>query len=247
MTAALYHVDPGSLTATGPGTRLVLDGPEGHHAATVKRVEVGEEILLADASGLVALCSVAGVDKGTVEVEVRAVEDRTPHGARLVLVQALAKGGRDEQAVETATEYGVDGVIPWQAARCIVRLKGERADKMVGKWRSLVTAAAKQSRRATVPEVTPIVTTERLVDRVKDASATFVLHEDATDPLAGVAVPEDGDVLLVVGPEGGIAPDEVDALVAAGARPVRLGREVLRSSSAGPAALAVLSAASRWR
>jgi 16S rRNA (uracil1498-N3)-methyltransferase len=86
-----------------------------------------------------------------------------------------------------------------------------------------------------------------LVGRARDSALTLVLHEDAAAPLAGVALPEDGDVLVVVGPEGGITERELQALVAAGARPVRLGPTVLRTSSAGPAALAVLNAQHRWR
>jgi 16S rRNA (uracil1498-N3)-methyltransferase len=164
-----------------------------------------------------------------------------------VLVQALAKGDRDEQAIEAATELGVDEVVPWQAGRSIVVWRGERAAKAHRKWGSVVLAAAKQSRRATVPVVAPVAHRRGVTELVRQASLALVLHEDASTALATVALPPDGDVLLVVGPEGGIAPDELEAFTGAGARAVRLGDTVLRSSSAGPAALAVLSAAGRWR
>ena len=166
---------------------------------------------------------------------------------RLVVVQALAKGDRADQAVESATEFGVDEVVPWQASRCIVQWRGDRGDKARRKWESTVVAAAKQSRRSRVPVVAPLATTKSLAVRVGGAAASYVLHEDATQSLAAQQVPDSGEVLVVVGPEGGITPEEVATLEAAGAVRVRLGPTVLRSSSAGPAALAVLSAAARWR
>jgi 16S rRNA (uracil1498-N3)-methyltransferase len=157
------------------------------------------------------------------------------------------KGDRDDQAIEAATEFGVDEVVPWQASRSIVQWRGERGEKARRKWETTVAAATKQSRRARVPLVAELVTTKALASRIGGAAAAYVLHEDATESLAGQSLPAEGDVLVVVGPEGGITPEEVAALEAAGAVTVRLGQTVLRSSSAGPAALAVLSAAGRWR
>lgn len=247
MTAPLHHLPPGSLAGVGVGQAVMLDGAEGHHAATVRRVRVGEQLLLSDGSGLLATGEVTAVRGGEVDLTVLSVEDARLRGPRFVLAQALAKNGRDEQAVESATELGVDAVIAWQADRCIVRWKGDRAAKSLGKWQSVATAAAKQSRRATIPEVTGPFDTARLAAVVDDAALALVLHEDAETPLAGVDLPEFGDVVLIVGPEGGIGEDEVTRLVQAGARTVRLGSTVLRSSSAGPAALAVLNAAGRWR
>ncbi|GAB47773.1 16S rRNA (uracil(1498)-N(3))-methyltransferase [Mobilicoccus pelagius] len=250
MTAALYRLPEGTLAARAPGDVVVLDGEEGHHAATVKRAGVGEEILLADGSGRLGHGVVVATGDGTADVRLVTIEDAAVAGARFVLVQGLAKGGRDEQAVEAATELGVDGVIAWQARRCIVRWKPERAARSLVKWRTVATAAAKQSRRATTPEVDGPCSTADLVRRLGGPDApvlVLVLHEDAEEPLASFDLPEAGDVWLLVGPEGGIAPEELDTLTAAGARPVRLGSTVLRSSSAGPAALAVLSARTRWR
>jgi 16S rRNA (uracil1498-N3)-methyltransferase len=164
-----------------------------------------------------------------------------------VLVQALAKGDRDEQAIEAATELGVDEVVPWQAARSIVIWRGERAARSLRKWESVVLAATKQSRRARVPQVSQPANQAAVIRRIESAALALVLHEEAERPLAGIELPTSGDVVLIVGPEGGIAPDELTAFGAAGAVAVRLGPHVLRSSSAGPAALAVLSAAGRWR
>lgn len=245
MTAALYHLPAGALTGCGAGDVVTLTGGEAHHAARVKRMGVGEEILLADGSSWLATGLVQAVSDGEVAVTVHEIRDTRPPGPRFVLAQALAKGGRDEQAVESATELGVDEVIAWQADRSIVRWKGERGAKSLAKWGSVAAAAAKQSRRASIPVVSGPVDSAALARRAGECT-TFVLHEDATEPLAGADLPEEGDVLLVVGPEGGIAPVEIDAFVGAGAQVVRLGSGVLRSSSAGPAALAVLNATRRW-
>jgi len=175
------------------------------------------------------------------------VVDEPAPATRFVLVQALAKGDRDEQAIEAATELGVDEIVPWQAERSVVVWRGERAAKSLAKWAAVVTRATKQSRRARVPLTSPAVGLAPLVARVGESALTLVLHEDATEPLATVELPDEGDVLLVVGPEGGISEREVEALRGAGARPVRLGSTILRASSAGPAGLAVLSAGARWR
>lgn len=248
MTAHLYRLPEAALSGRAAGDLLTLDGPEGHHAATVKRARVGQELLLSDGSGLLARAVVETLGVGELGLRVVDVSGAPGRsGPRFVLVQALAKGGRDEQAVETATEYGVDEILPWQARRCVVVWRGERGEKSRRKWESVAAAAAKQSRRPTVPPVADVVDTRALLDRVGRAALTLVLHEDAGAALAGHDLPADGDVLLVVGPEGGIDPDELAALAGAGATPVRLGPTVLRSSSAGPAALAVLSAAHRWR
>ncbi|HET8768549.1 16S rRNA (uracil(1498)-N(3))-methyltransferase [Phycicoccus sp. M110.8] len=247
MTLPLFLVDPALVASAAPGGAVLLDGPEGRHAATVRRITVGERVLLSDGAGRRLVCEVAGAGRAELDLRVLEVEQVPEPRPRFVLVQALAKGDRDDQAVEAATECGVDEVVPWQAARCIVQWRGERGEKARGKWVATVVAAAKQSRRARVPVVAELATTKALAARVAGAAAAYVLHEDATTSLASQALPDEGDVVVVVGPEGGITPEEVAALEAAGAVAVRLGDTVLRSSSAGPAALAVLSAAGRWR
>ena len=229
------------------GDRVVLTGPEGRHAATVRRVAVGEAVDVVDGRGTRARCTVASVGRDTVELAVR---DRAyePEGApRLVVVQALAKGDRGELAVELATEVGVDVVVPWSAARSIVKWDGERGAKALARWRSTAREAGKQSRRARHPEVPAWESTAQVADRLRAAAAAFVLHEAATDPLAQQAFPSSGDVVLVVGPEGGVTDDELAAFAAAGAAAVRLGPTVLRTSTAGAAAAAVVSArTARW-
>lgn len=247
MTLPLFLVEPAVVADAAVGSRVVLDGPEGRHAATVRRIAVGEQVMLGDGAGLRLTCAVTAADGSELELSVVQVCREPESQPRIVLVQALAKGDRDDQAIEAATEFGVDEVVPWQASRSIVQWRGERGVKARRKWESTVAAAAKQSRRARVPFVAEVVTTKTLAARIGGAAAAYVLHEDATQSLAGQPLPDHGDVVVVVGPEGGITPDEVAAFEAAGALTVRLGNTVLRSSSAGPAALAVLSAAGRWR
>ena len=247
MTHQLFLGDAAGLAAVTPGATVVLDGDEGRHAAAVVRVRVGERYFVADGLGRRVLAEAEQVDKTSVRGRVLDVVDEPEPAPRFVLVQALAKGDRDEQAIEAATELGVDEVVPWAAERSIVVWRGDRAAKSLAKWASVVTRASKQSRRARMPLTSSPVDLPSLVGRVGTSALTLVLHEDAVEPLAGVEVPESGDVLVVVGPEGGISDRELAALEAAGARAVRLGSTILRSSSAGPAALAVLNARSRWR
>jgi len=229
------------------GDTVVLDGAEGRHAATVRRTRVGEHLLLTDGVGARVEAEVTAVGAGTLDLCVVSVDTDPEPNPRLVLVQALAKNDRDDQAVEAATECGVDEVVPWQASRSVVQWRGERGQKAWRKWDGVLVAATKQSRRTRRPVLAPTATTADLARRVGQAAAAYVLHEGATRPLAGVTLPDAGDVVLVVGPEGGVSPEELEVLEQAGAVAVRLGSTVLRSSSAGPAALAVLSALSRWR
>ena len=240
MTAALFLCEDVS------GDVVVLTGPEGHHAATVRRVQVGEPVDVADGRGSRARCTVVALGHDTVELRVRErVVEPTP-SPWLVVAQGIAKGDRGELAVELATEVGVDEVLPWAAARCIVKWEGTRGERALARWRSTAREAGKQSRRARHPVVGDPVGLDALVTRAAGAT-TLVLHEQASQPLASVALPTDGEVLLVVGPEGGITAPELAALASAGATAVRLGASVLRTSTAGAAAAAVVSArTARW-
>ncbi|WP_311198127.1 RsmE family RNA methyltransferase [Ornithinimicrobium sp. INDO-MA30-4] len=150
--------------------------------------------------------------------------------------------------MEIGTELGVDAVVPWQADRSIVRWRGDRAAKGLKKWRQTLIAATKQARRSRIPELAPLADRKIVLDRIAAADVALVLHESAVEPLAEIDVPaEAGEVVLIVGPEGGISEAELADFVAAGARSVRLGSTVLRTSTAGSAAIAVLSAQTRWR
>ena len=246
MSLAMF-VLPTIASAT-VGDVVELDGDEGHHAAAVRRIAAGEHVQLTDGAGAVATCRVTDVGKGRLSAEVLDVVVHPPEMPRLVVVQALPKGDRGELAVEMLTEVGVDVIVPWSASRSIARWKGERAEKSLAKWRSTAREAAKQARRAYFPEVSDLATTEDVVALLARASVRVVLHEAASGPLADVPVPGRGEIVIVVGPEGGITDAELEAFSAVGAEPLRLGSSVLRSSTAGVAAAAALLARTpRWR
>jgi 16S rRNA (uracil1498-N3)-methyltransferase len=221
------------------GDLLTLDGPEGHHAADVARLKAGQELLLGDGLGGTARAVVVAAGRGRLELSIIGRRYRQPPDPRLVIAQGIAKADRGELAVQAMTEAGVDEIVPWLAARSVAVWRDE---KPLQRWRSTAREAAKQARRAWLPEVPAAVSTAVLAPRV-----TFVLDADAGARLSTVDLPASGDVVIVVGPEGGIAPEELAVFEASGAVPVRLGDTVLRTSTAGVAALAVLSARlERW-
>jgi 16S rRNA (uracil1498-N3)-methyltransferase len=242
-TAPLFLLDP--LPPAGPAR---LEGPEGRHAATVKRLRPGEAVLLSDGRGGLAHAVVEAAGRDTVELTITERADADPPSPRVLLAQALVKGDRGELAVELATEAGVDVVLPWRAARCVARWEeGPRGEKALARWRTTVREAAKQARRPWQPVVEEPVTTAALARRVAAVDLAVVLHEAATERLADLPLPRHGELLLVVGPEGGITDTEIAALVDAGARPVRLGPEVLRASTAAAVALGALGVLTpRW-
>lgn len=220
------------------GDVVTLAGEEGHHAAVVRRIRAGEVVVLTDGAGSGIRGEVVAVGKKSIDVRADELLHAPRPAVRWVVAQALAKGGHDEQAIDMMTQAGVDEVVPWQSARAIVRWTGEKAAKGTEKWRRTVREAAKQSRRLRVPTVHEVVDTAGLAALVPTADAAYVLHESAEHWLADLDLPRVGSVLLVVGPEGGIAPEELAVLVAAGAVPVLVNDGVLRSSSAGIVGLA---------
>jgi 16S rRNA (uracil1498-N3)-methyltransferase len=255
MTNPIFYANHAELAALAQHDEYLLVGPEGRHATTVKRLAAGEPVDLADGAGLRLACTVVAAVPGELTVRVDAVDREDAPTSPMVLVQALAKGDRDELAIETSTELGVDAVLPWQSERSIVRWKGDKAAKGMQKWSNVVATAAKQARRAWIPAVGSIVQSSELPARIAAARLALVLHEDAVESLRSVATaqlgllaggqgqepPAAGEILLIVGPEGGISPREVELFTAAGAHLALLGPHVLRSSTAGPAAVALLS------
>ncbi|MCW2605048.1 MAG: rsmE [Pseudonocardiales bacterium] len=242
MTNALFLMD--ELPAA---ESFLLGGSEGRHAGTVVRVQPGEQFQVGDGRGSVATVQVQAVSADGVQVLVLERRVEPPPAHTLIVVQALAKGDRAELAVETMTELGVDVIVPWSASRSIVRWRDDRADKSLARWRATAREATKQSRRAWAPEVTEAHSTAKVRALIDGADWAAALHEEGSEPLLATPLPPSGRLVLIVGPEGGIAGDELAGFVAAGARPVRLGDPVLRTSTAGAAALAALSPAlGRW-
>ncbi len=226
----------------------MLRGREGRHASTVRRLEAGERVDVTDGAGTVAQCTVIGSASGELSLAVLARRTEPPAQPRLVVVQAILKGDRGELAVELLTEDGADVIVPWAAERCVAIWRGERAARSRARWQTSAEEAAKQSRRAWFPDVAEQADLAAAVRRVEAAALAIVLDPDAAVSLASLELPAGGDIVLAVGPEGGITPTEADALRGAGAVSAALGPTVLRASTAGVAAASVvLSQTSRWR
>jgi 16S rRNA (uracil1498-N3)-methyltransferase len=239
----VFLSDPAALAAD----TVILSGPEGRHAATVRRLAAGERVDLTDGAGLVAECVVTAAGAGCLELSVLARRTEPRPDPALVVVQALPKGEHGPLAVDLMTEGGVDVIVPWLARRCVTRWEGARGDRALARWRAAAAQAAKQSRRAWLPEVTAPASTGDLIRRVAAASLAVLLDPAAPVPLSGMDLPGSGDILLIVGPEGGVSPAEAAQLTEAGAVRARLGPTVLRTSTAGLVAAAVVaSRAGRW-
>ncbi len=247
MTAPVFVVD---VVPAGP--EFVLDGPEGRHAVSVKRLRPGEDVVLTDGLGHWTegvVMAAEGKDR-LVVTDLHEVHEEPEPTPRITVVQALPKGDRGELAVETMTQTGVDEIVPWAAARCITQWKGERGLKALGKWRASAREAGKQSRRVRFPQVADAMTSKQVAALLAEADLAAVLHEDRahpSEPLATAELPASGDIVLVVGPEGGVSPEELELFARAGAKAHRLGRSVLRTSTAGTAATALLlGRTGRW-
>lgn len=234
------HLDP-----VGVGDRVTLEGAEARHAVSVSRIQPGERLRIGNGSGLVVTGTVESASPQQLSLLVESVSETPEASPAVWLAQALAKGDRDELAVQAATELGVDGVIPWAAQRSIVRWEGAKLRKGHDRWCAIVREASKQSIRPWVPEVGELASAKVLC-ALADEARMLVL-----DPLAGVSLsavqPDGRDLVVVVGPEGGISDTELEQFTRAGAERVSLGAPILRTSTAGPAAVAVLNTAlGRW-
>ena len=247
MVATLFYID----ALPDPGAMAVVGGDEGFHAATVRRIRPGEQLVLGDGAGGLACCLVEHTGRDGLHARVLGRWSVAPGQPSVTVVQALPKSERSELAVETATEAGADAFLAWQAARCVANWQGARVDKGLRRWRAVARSAARQSRRAHIPSVDGVLSTAALTQRIRDEVAAgakvLALHGSATDRLADVAVAQANSLWLVVGPEGRIAPDEIAALTDAGAVAVRLGPQVLRTSTAAAVALGALGVLTpRW-
>jgi 16S rRNA (uracil1498-N3)-methyltransferase len=247
VVATLFYVD----ALPEVGGLAVVGGDEGFHAATVRRIRPGEELVLGDGAGALADCVVEESGRDGLRARVRERWTVEPGCPPVTVVQALPKSERSELAIETATEAGADAFVAWHAARCVANWNGARVDKGLRRWRAVARSAARQSRRAFIPPVDGVVSTGQLTRRIRDEVAAggvvLALHESAAGPLAGIPVAQADSLTLIVGPEGGIAPAEVAQLTAAGAVAVRLGPTVLRTSTAAAVALGALGVLTgRW-
>jgi 16S rRNA (uracil1498-N3)-methyltransferase len=234
-----------ALADIRPGDTVEVTGDEAHHAVAVRRLRVAERIVLTDGAGTRATGEVTGTGKRSLSVRVDDTETVARSEPSFTVVQALPKGERGELAVEVLTEVGADRIVPWAASRSVAVWRGDRAERSHAKWVATSREAAKQARRAWFPEVSGLASTAEVAELLATADLAVVLHEDAQVPVAGLRLPATGHVVVVVGPEGGISPEELKAF--AGVVPVRLGSEVLRTSTAGVVALGALMArTARW-
>ncbi|MGH3351874.1 MAG: 16S rRNA (uracil(1498)-N(3))-methyltransferase [Nocardioides sp.] len=246
MTLPVHIVD--SLAGVRVGDQVEVGGEEGHHAVVVRRLRVGEQVMLADGAGEGITGTISGTGKKSMTVRVDdVILGDAPPAPELTIVQALPKGDRGELAVEMLTEIGAARIVPWAAARSVAVWKGERAAKSLGKWRATAREAAKQSRRLWHPDIEPLAGTDAVAAMVAEADVAVVLHEDGTLPIGAVPITDEGSILVVVGPEGGLTDEEIALFEKAGAITIRLGNEVLRTSTAGVAAAsALLARTRRW-
>lgn len=248
MADTLFYTD----VIPAVGQSAVVEGDEGFHAATVRRIRPGEVLVLSDGAGAMARCEVE--EAGKRGLSARVVQRWTQPGPtpEVTVAQAIPKSDRSELAIELATEAGADDFLAWQAVRCVARWDGDRAEKGLRRWRAVARSAARQSRRAHIPQVDGPVSTGELAAvtaaRVEAGGLVLALHESATRPLADIAVARANSIMLIVGPEGGITDGELGELTAAGAVAIRLGPTVLRTSTAAAVALGALGVLTpRWQ
>ncbi|WP_159845080.1 16S rRNA (uracil(1498)-N(3))-methyltransferase [Nocardia sp. CY41] len=246
MAATVFYLDE----VPEPGAVAVLDGPEGRHAATVRRIRVGEPITLSDGRGVLAESEVVAAQRDRLDLAVRNRVLAAPPAPSVTVVQALPKSDRSELAVELMTEAGADAVVPWQAARCVASWEGKAA-KGVEKWRAAARSAARQSRRAYIPDVSDLHRTKDVLELIREAKAdgaiVAALHESGTTRFSTLPFADATRIVLVVGPEGGLDDAEITALAEAGADVTLLGPTVLRTSTAAAVALGALGALTpRW-
>jgi 16S rRNA (uracil1498-N3)-methyltransferase len=239
----LFLADPAELQQDV----ILLSGAEGRHAATVRRLRPGERADVGDGAGVIAECVVAAASGHGLELTVLGRRVIPRPDPQITVVQAIPKGDRGELAVEEMTEVGVDRVVPWAAARCVPVWRDERGARSLARWRATAREAAKQSRRAWIPEVTEPATAADVTQVIEKAAGAIVLEPGAAESLGQFEPPESGDLVVIVGPEGGITEEEHTAFRAAGATLRGLGPTVLRTSTAGTVAAAVLlSRSGRW-
>ena len=244
----MFHVEPSELAPLTAGEWFTLRGDEGFHAATVQRLQPGESVMLADGLGRLAHGTVMDVPaKDELVVSIVAITEAPPPSPRLIVVQAIPKGERGELAVEMLTEVGVDVIVPWAASRCVAVWKGDKIEKGVEKWKATARESAKLARRPRTPQLSALASTDDVVRLIRNTTPAWVLHEEGEARLSGKTMPMSGDIVLVVGPEGGVSPDDRARFSDAGAEVVKLGPSVLRSSTAGAVAAGiVLARTTRW-
>ena len=226
------------------GSTQELSGDEGHHAVKVMRLQIGEQIKIADNLGNWVSGAITEVGKKSLKINVSERGNAEHLKPELILVQAVTKSDRTKEMLELLTVAGADQIIPWQAQRCISKWKSDSTDK----WLTTIKESAKQARRVKLPVLSDAVTTNQLVKLFQAEDQIIVLHESAQLNLSQFNFVEyTKRILIVIGPEGGISEEEIAQLTSAKAVVVRMGENVLRSAHAGFAALSgIQTLIGRW-
>jgi len=248
VSNSVFLIDPDRAAQATVGGSIVLDGSEGRHAVAVQRIRVGEQIDLVDGQGRRIGGSVTDITgKYAATIHVAQIDDEPEPRPRITAVQAIAKGDRGELAIQMLTEAGIDVVVPWQAEHSIAKWDSQKSVRNREKWQATTREAAKQARRSWVPRVDPLTGSAGVADLIANSGLAFVLDEEATTALTSIDASTAHDIVLVIGPEGGLSDNEREQFADAGADLVRLGPSVLRTSTAGVAALSVISSRiGRW-
>lgn len=235
---ARFFVDPAAIA----GSLVTLEGGDAHHAATVLRLKPGAAVTVLDGRGRILACVVEEAEKKHVVLRVTGETQAPPAPVPVTLYQALPKGDKLELVIQKATELGVARIVPVPAARSIVKVEPAKVAAKLARWQAIAKEAAEQSERPTVPEVGAPEALAALA--LPPGALAFVMAEredGLTLPRALPAAPP-AALALFVGPEGGWAPEELAVLAGKGVVPVSLGPRILRTETAGLAALAMVMA-----
>ncbi|MEB3328427.1 MAG: 16S rRNA (uracil(1498)-N(3))-methyltransferase [Candidatus Sericytochromatia bacterium] len=224
------------------GGEVVLSGPDAHHACRVLRLAQGDIVTVLDGAGRVMQTEVVGVAAREVRLAIRTETREEPAGPAITLVQALPKGDRFEWVLQKATELGVSAVRPVVSRRCVVRVDAGRSQQRLRRWEAIAREAAEQSERPDLPVIHPVVALDDVPWDPKDL--VLILAERARGNALAARLPSTPPPVLhvLVGPEGGWDPEELSTLQARGGVCVSLGPRILRTETAGLAALAVIQA-----
>jgi 16S rRNA (uracil1498-N3)-methyltransferase len=228
----LFFVDDLPTTV---GQIYIFDNEDALHAIRVLRTGPGEVFWLSDGKGSFSTVKAVEVAKKSMQCEVLESEFQEPLDIEYTVIQALPKGDRLKACAQLLTEAGADRLVFWSSARSI-----GKADKTLDKLDVTVREASKQARRFRIPEIVGPLTTAQVIDEIARADIAFLFHESATSKLSAITAPKVAKALIIIGPEGGITDEELEAFTSSGAKIALMGRPIFRSAHAGIAGLAAV-------
>lgn len=224
---------------------MTIEGVDARHISKVLRMQPGAQLQIVSDDGVSALAEISAIDSECVTVHCleKLAESHEP-AVRLILAQGLAKGEKMEFIIQKAVEMGAYSVVPVAMEHSVVRLDVAKAAKKVERWQKIAESAAKQSKRDIIPEVQPVQTMAQML-AANDCATKIIAYECEDKKSLKTALKEAQanaltDLLLIIGPEGGISEAELETARAAGAVPVSLGRRILRAETAGLVAISAI-------